>query len=53
MKTDVLGEGDVKKKTETAERQLQAKERQRVSENPEKRSERREARERPGILLPV
>lgn len=52
MKTDVLGEGDVKKKTETAERQLQAKERQRVSENPEKRSERSdgETRDPPACL---
>ena len=35
-KTDVLGEGDVKKKTETGERQPQAKECQRVPANPEK-----------------
>ena len=47
MKTDVLGEGDVKKKTETAERQPQAKEHQRAPTNPEKRGRDR------GILLPV
>ena len=44
---DVLGEGDVKKKTETGERQPQAKECQRVPTNPEKQG--RDG----GVLLPV